>query len=176
MCTNSGAFGGLLGAVRGHSVELEGPRGPFGKRKSSSMCRVATISLLLAVLSRFQGGFGQKKADFGPKMQILKWRSGTCDARSRPPPLSFLLILCVVVPHTHRHHPPKFWPNPNHHDRAVIFAHFARACCLLLAKPVRSTLDTKEGYKTKTGSTSSVTRALTLAPTLALTLTLTRAR
>ena len=29
--------------------------------------------------------------------------------------------------------------------------------CLLLAKPVRSTLDTKEGYKTKTGSTSSVT-------------------
>ena len=38
------------------------------------------------------------------------------------------------------------------------------ACCLLLlaaaaaaAKPGRSTLDTKKGYKTKTGSTSSVT-------------------
>ena len=36
------------------------------------------------------------------------------------------------------------------------------ACCLLLAaaaaaKPSRSTLDTKKGYKTKTGSTSSVT-------------------
>ena len=30
------------------------------------------------------------------------------------------------------------------------------ACCLL-AKPVRSTLDTREGYNTKTGSTSSVT-------------------
>ena len=43
----------------------------------------------------------------------------------------------------------------------MVFPHFARACCLL-AKPVRSTLDTKEG-----GSTSSVTLALTLA--LALT-------
>ena len=51
----------------------------------------------------------------------------------------------------------------------MISPDFARACCLLLAawlllaaccllaKPVRSTLDTKEGYKTKTGSTSSVT-------------------
>ena len=61
-----------------------------------------------------------------------------------------------------------FWPNPKHHDGAVIFPHFARACCLLLAKPRGSTLDTKEGYKTKTGSTSLVT----LAPTLALALTL----
>ena len=70
--------------------------------KSSRMCRVATISLHLAVFIRFEGRFGQKKADFGPKLQILKWRSGTCDARSRPPPLSFWLILCVVIPHTHR--------------------------------------------------------------------------
>ena len=53
MCTNFGAFGGLLGAVRGHIVELEGPRGPFGTGKSSCMCRVATISLLLAVVSKF---------------------------------------------------------------------------------------------------------------------------
>ena len=50
----------------------------------------------------------------------------------------------------------------------MIFAHFVRAsclllACLLLAKPVRSTLDTKEGYKTKTGSTSSVTLTLTWA-------------
>ena len=38
----------------------------------------------------------------------------------------------------------------------------AAACCLLLlaAKPGRSTLDTKKGYKTKTGSTSSVTLTL----------------
>ena len=46
------------------------------------------------------------------------------------------------------------------------------ACCLLAcflvaaAKPGRSTLDTKKGYNTKTGSGSSVT--LTLALTLAL--------
>ena len=38
--------------------------------------------------------------------------------------------------------------------------------CLLLAKPVRSTLDTKEGYKTKAGSTSSVTQTLTYAQPL----------
>ena len=34
---DSWAFGGLLGAVRGHIVELEGPRGPFGTGKSSSL-------------------------------------------------------------------------------------------------------------------------------------------
>ena len=46
-----------------------------------------------------------------------------------------------------------------------VLACFLLAACLLaclLAKPVRSTLDTKEGYKTKTGSTSSVTMTLTL--------------
>ena len=26
--------------------------------------------------------FGPKKAVFGPKLQVLKWRSGACDARS----------------------------------------------------------------------------------------------
>ena len=116
-------------------------------------------------------------AVFGPKPQFLKLRSATCDTRSRPPPLSFLLKLCVIVLHTHRYHAPKFQPNPKHHDGVLIFPHFARAacllaaCCLLLAaKPGRSTLDTKKGYKTKTGSTSSVT--LTLALTLALGLTL----
>ena len=42
----------------------------------------------------------------------------------------------------------------------------AACCCLLLAaaaaaaKPGRSTLDPKKGYKTKTGSTSSVTLTL----------------
>ena len=122
---------GLSGAVRGHNVELEGPRGPFSTGKSSCMCRVATISFHLAFSSRFQGSCGQKKADFDPKLQILKWRSGTCHTRSQPPPLSFWLILCVVVPHTHRQHPPKFRPNPKHHNGAVIFAHFC--ACLLLA-------------------------------------------
>ena len=87
------------------------------------------------------------------------------------PAASFWLILCVVVPHTHRYHPPKFQPNVKHHDEAVVFPHLACACCLLaaclllacclLAKPGRSTLGTKEGYKTKTSSTSSVTLTLT---------------
>ena len=122
------------------------------------------------------GLFWPKNGCFGPKLQFLKLRSATCDTRSRPPPLSFWLILCRVVPHTHRYHPPKFQPNVKHHDGILIFPHFARAaaclllaaallaaCCLLLAaaaaaaKPGRSTLDTKKGYKTKTGSTSSVT-------------------
>ena len=111
-------------------------------------------------------------AVFGPKLQFLKLRSATCDNCSWPPPLTFLLKLCVVVPHTHRYHPPKFQPNLKHHDGVLIFPHFARAAaslllaaCLLAAKPGRSTLDTKKGYKTKTGSTSSVTLTLTLTLT-----------
>ena len=150
-------------------MELEGRKELVDARKSSCMCSVPTVFLRLAVLNAFQGFFGPKMAVFGPKLQFLKLRSATCESRSRPPPLSFWLILCVVVPHTHRYHPPKFQPNPKHHDGVLIFTHFARAACLLLAaaaaaaaaaKPGRSTLDTKKGYKTKTGSTSSVTRTL----------------
>ena len=123
-------------------------------------------------------------AVFGPKLQFLKLRSATCDTHSRPSPLSFWLKLCVVVPHTHRYHPPKFQPNVKHLDGCLIFSPF-RACCLLLvaacclllvaaaAKPGRSTLDPKKGYKTKTGSTSSVTLTLTLPLPLTLALALT---
>ena len=73
-------------------------------------------------------------AVFGPKLQFLKLRSATCKLRSRPPLLSFLLKLCVIVLHTHRYHAPKFQPNAKHHDGVLIFAHFARAaaCYLLL--------------------------------------------
>ena len=112
------------------------------------------------------GLFWPKNGCFGPKLQFLKLRSATCESRSRPPLSSFLLKLCVIVLHTHRYHPPKFHSNPKHHDGVLIFAHFARAaCCLLaaccfLAKPGRSTLDTKKGYKTKTGSTGSVNLTL----------------
>ena len=96
-------------------------------------------------------------AVFGPKLQFLKGRSATCESRSRPPPLSFLL--------NHRYHAPKFRLNLKHHDGSD-FGPFRACCllacclllaCLLAAKPGRSTLDTKKGYKTKTGSTSSVT-------------------
>ena len=101
-------------------------------------------------------------AVFGPKLQFLKVRSAACESRSWPPPLSFSLKLCVIILHTHRSHPPNLHPNPKHHDGVLIFSHFAHvAACLLLV----STLDTKKGYKTKTGSTSSVTLTLTLLKT-----------
>ena len=153
-------------------MELEGRKGLVDTGKSSRTCSVPTVSLRLAVLNVFQGFFGPKMADFGPQLQILKLRSATCESRSRPPPLSFLLKLCVIVLHTHRYHPPKFHPNLKHHDGVLIFTHFARAACLLAccclavaaAKPSRSTLDTKKGYKTKTGSTSSVTQTLNPNP------------
>ena len=157
-------------------MELEGRKKLVDTGKSSRTCSVPTVSLRLAVLNVFQDFFGPKMAVFGPKLQFLKLRSATCESRSRPPPSSFSLKLCVIVLHTHRYHPPKFHLNLKHHDGILIFAHFARAaacllaCCLLLAsaaaKPGRSTLDTKKGYKTKTGSTSSVTLTLTPPPPL----------
>ena len=91
------------------------------------------VSLRLAVLNVFRGFFSPKMAIFGPKLQFLKLRSVTWESRSRPPPLSFLLKLCVIVLHTHRYHPPKFQPNLKHHDGVLIFTHFARAACLLAA-------------------------------------------
>ena len=75
-------------------------------------------------------------AAFGPKLQFLKLRSATCESRSRPPPLSFSLIFCVIVLHTHRYHAPKFHPNLKHHDGVLIFFPISRvlllACLLLL--------------------------------------------
>ena len=134
ICTKFGASGGLFGPFPGHMAELEGCKGLVDMGKSGRTWRVPTVSLCLAVLHGFQGCFGSKMAVFGPKLQFLKLRSATCESRSRPPPLSFWLILCVVVPHTHRYHPPKFHLNPKHHDGVLIFPHFARAaCCLLLA-------------------------------------------
>ena len=180
---------GLFGPFLGYMVELEGRKELVDTGKSSRTWSVPTVSLPLAVSNVFQGFFGPKMAVFGPKLQFLKLRFATCESRSRPPPLSFLLKLCVIVFNTHRHHPPKFQPNLKHHEGVVIFPHFARAACLLLAacclllaacclllacllgaKPGRSTLDTKKGDKTKTGSTSSVTLTLTLPLALALTL------
>ena len=114
-------------------MELEGRKELVDTGRSSRTWSVPTASLCLAVLNGFHGCFGPKMAVFGLKLQFLKLRSTTCESRSRPPPLSFLLKLCVVVPHTHRYHPPKFQPNLKHHDGVLIFSHFARAACLLLA-------------------------------------------
>ena len=115
-------------------MELEGCKELVDTGKSSRTCSVPTVSLRLAILNRFQGFFGPKMAVFGPKLQFLKLRSATCDNRSRPPPLGFLLKLCVIVLHTHRYHAPKFHPNLKHHDGVPIFPRFTRAAaCLLLA-------------------------------------------
>ena len=144
-------------------MELEGRKELVDTGKSSRTWSAPTVSLRLAVGNVFQGCFGPKMAICGPKLQFLKLRYAICEPRSRLPPLSFSLKLCVIVRHTHRYHPPKFQPNPKHHDGTLIFSHFAcAAACLLLAaaKPGRCTLDTKKGYKTKTGSTSSVTLTL----------------
>ena len=73
-----------------------------------------------------------KRAFFGHFWHILKPRSAHFTTHSCPPPLSSWLILYVIVPHTHRYHSPKFWPNPQHHGGIVIFAHFAHAYLLLL--------------------------------------------
>ena len=113
-------------------MELEGRKELVDTGKSSRTWSVLTVSLRLAALNVFRGFFGPKVAGFGPKLQFLKLRSGTCESRSRPPPLSFLLKFCVIVLHTHRYHPPKFQPNPKHHDGDLIFSHFARACLLLV--------------------------------------------
>ena len=114
-------------------MELEGRKELVDMWKSSRTWSVPTVSLRLAVLNVFKGFFGPKMAVFGPKVQFLKLRSATCESRSRPPPSSFLLKLCVIVLHTHRYHLPKFHPNLKHHDGSLIFTHFARAACCLLA-------------------------------------------
>ena len=86
----------------------------------------------------------------------------------------------MIVLHTHRYHPLQSEANLKHHNRLLLFPHCQcslDAWCLLLAasllaaKPGSSTLDTKKGYKTKTGSTSSVPKFLT--PTLSVALTVT---
>ena len=112
--TKFGAFGGLFGPFPGHIMELEGRKELVDTGKSSRTWSVPTVSLRLAVLNVFQGFFGSKMAVFGPKLQFLKLRSATCDSCSRPPPLSLLLKLCVIVLPTHRYHPPNFWSNVKH--------------------------------------------------------------
>ena len=113
-------------------MELEGRKELVDTGKLSHTCSIPTVSLGLAVLNVFQGFFGPKMAVFGPKLQLLKLRSAACESRSRPPPSSFLLNICVIVLHTHRYHAPKFQPNPKHHNGNLIFFPF-RACCCLVA-------------------------------------------
>ena len=114
-------------------MELEGRKELVYTGKSSRTWSVPTVSLCLAILNVLRGFFGPKMAVFGLKLQLLKLSSAICESRSWPPPLSFLLKLCVIVPHTHRYHAPKFQPNLKHHDGIPIFRYFARAVACLFA-------------------------------------------
>ena len=76
------SFRGPFWAVSGTSMELEGRKKLVNTGKSSRTWSVPTVSLRLAVLNVFQGFFGPKMAVFGPRLQFLKLRSATCDARS----------------------------------------------------------------------------------------------
>ena len=57
---------------------LEGRKELVDTGRSERTWSVPTVSLRLAVSSRFQGFFGPKMAVFGPKLQFLKLRSATC--------------------------------------------------------------------------------------------------
>ena len=77
-----GAFWRLFGPFLGHIVELKGTRGLLDTVKSSRTWSVATVSLRLAVLTRFGGRFGPKKAVLGHKMRSF----GRALPNLAPPP------------------------------------------------------------------------------------------
>ena len=77
-----GAFWRLFGPFLGHIVELKGTRGLFDTVKSSRTWSVATVSLRLAVLTRYGGRFGPKKAVLGHKMRSF----GRAPPELAPPP------------------------------------------------------------------------------------------
>ena len=60
-------------AVLGHIVELEDNKGLFVTRKSRRTWCVATVSLRLAVLTRFQGRLRPKKSCFGAQ-NVQFWK------------------------------------------------------------------------------------------------------
>ena len=173
----------LSGAFWGRFADILWSFGrPFSTRKCRCMCRVAIISLHLAFfLACFTAVLGKKKAGFGPKLQILKRRSG----RHLQCPFPSAIVeypahsLCGCPSHPQLAS-TKVLAQSQAPRRSCDFCPFCAclqlaacllAACMVLAKSIGSTLDTKEGHKTKSGSTSSVTLALTLtrAPTPTLT-------
>ena len=153
MCTNSMASGGILGAVHGHIVELEGRGRPFSMAQCNYMGRVATISLHSVVFSKFWGGFGQKKGRFWPQNADFEM-----EVRHLRKP--FPAATVEVVAHTLwdcRLHPQvastKILAESKAPRRSSAFAHFACASCLLaaclLAKRGRCTPNTKCNYEDK---------------------------
>ena len=77
-----GAFWRLFGPFLGHIVGLKGTRGLFDTVKSSRTCSVATVSLRLAVLTRFGGRFGPKRAVLGHNLRCF----GRAPPDLAPPP------------------------------------------------------------------------------------------
>ena len=79
---NFGAFWRLFGPFFGHIVELGGNKELLVTVKSSRTWSVATVCLRLAVLTRFGGRFGPKKAVLGHKMRSF----GRAPPDPAPPP------------------------------------------------------------------------------------------
>ena len=70
----------------------------------------------------------EKGTPFAYFVAFLNPWSATCDSHPRPPPLSSLLITCLIVSPSNKYHCPKFQRNQVHPDGLVILAHFAYAC------------------------------------------------
>ena len=151
-----GGSGGLFGPFPGHIMELKGCKELVDTGKSSCTWRVPTISLRLAVLNVFQGLFGPKNGCFWPQTAVFETGPRHLRIPFRAATVEFLAqTLCDCTSHPSVSC-TKLSSKSKTPRRRSDFSPF-RACCLLVAKPGRSTLDTKKGYKTKTGSTSSVT-------------------
>ena len=131
-CRHSELPGAFLGPFPGHMMELQGRKELVDTEKSSRTCLVCTVSLRLAVVNRFQSLFGPKMAVFAPRLQFLKLRTSICACRSRPPSLSCLSKLFLIVLHTNENHASKFYLNLKNHHGVLTFFHFAcaAACCL----------------------------------------------
>ena len=113
-------------------MELEGRKGLVGTGKSSGTWNVLTVPLRLAVVNVFQGFFVPKMAGFGPKLQLLKLRSTTCESGSRPQPQSFSPKLCVIVLHNHTPSCTKISTESKPPRWRFDFYTFARAAACLL--------------------------------------------
>ena len=75
-------FSAIFGLFLGHIVQLEGDKGLFVTGQLRCTWSVSTISLLLSVLTGFQGRFGPKKAVLGHNLRSF----GRAPPDLAPPP------------------------------------------------------------------------------------------
>ena len=90
-CADFGAFWRLFGLFLGHIVELEGNRGLFVTGQLRRTCRLANVSLRLAVLTGFRGLLEKKRLFPGTKCAVLGGHLPTWRPRPGAPPVSFWL-------------------------------------------------------------------------------------